>query len=987
MHRQAHLILTGRVFRRDLGRFLSIYSAPMSQSNEPSQVHVPDPDAAPISDRSLQLPAAPILSVGLTRAVWLDQDGELNELSLREAAVRARQEAPILCHAKAVARRLGCDPFAAFDLLELFAFVRPARFCTPTPRGLANELGLLTPESLDAEVSALPQIALALLRELAARSSRRDPSAHDIAWAMAQTGWRWGPAVLSAVHLTDSGDERHRARGLHVWDFLSEWNEVPPSAPPGSESVTASEARQRLSELLDSEAEARPQQADYASAISQAFGPRSAADQPNLVLAEAGTGTGKTLGYIAPASLWAQKNQGPVWISTYTRNLQRQLDDELSKLYPEPRLKSERVVIRKGRENYLCLLNFDEAVTGLASRGSDGVAVGLMARWAAWTRDGDMVGGDFPGWLADLLGRAKTLGLTDRRGECIYSACSHYRKCFIERNLRKAKQAEIVVANHALVMIQAALGGGEDGQLPTHYVLDEGHHVFDAADSAFAAHLSGQETHDLRRWLIGGESAGRSAGRARGLRRRLEDLVAGDPELSDLLNETLRAASILPGEAWHQRIADGRTNGPAEEFLHGVRQQVYARSGGHDSPYSLEVDARPAEPDVIEAAAKLKEALTSVLKPMEGLKKGLQARLDEDADKLDSDTRRRIEASSRSLERRGQMQITAWCAMLDALQADTPPDFTDWFAVERNGGHDMDVGMFRHWKDPTIPFADAVMRNAQGLVITSATLTDDPGNQSSKAKTPETDATDAGNDMGDAAWKAAEQRTGALHLESPAMRALVASPFDYEKQTRVYVISDVRKDDLNQVAAAYRELFLASGGGGLGLFTAITRLRAVRQRLVEPLEQAGLDLYAQHVDAMDISTLVDIFRDEIDSCLLGTDAVRDGVDVPGDALRLIVFDRVPWPRPDIQHRERRKLFGGRSYDDRLVRLKLRQAFGRLVRRDRDRGIFVLLDPMMPSRLHRAFPKGVVPQKVGLAQAVDEISAFFRSDANGDVEPF
>ena len=945
----------------------------MSQSNDAPSARDATQDAAPRSDRGLQLPAAPMFAVGLTRAVWLDQYGELSELSLRDAAEHARKEAPILCHAKAAARRLNCDPFPAFDLLELFAFVRPARFCTPTPRGLANELGLLTPGSLDAEASILPQIALTLLRELAAHSSRRDPSARDIAWAMARTGWRWGPAVLSAVELTESGDERHRARGLHVWDFLSEWSETAPPAPPGSESVSAGEARSRLSELLDSEAEARPQQADYASAVSQAFAPRETAGQPNLVLAEAGTGTGKTLGYIAPASLWAQKNLGPVWISTYTRNLQRQLDDELSKLYPEPRLKSERVVIRKGRENYLCLLNFDEAVTGISARPSDGVAIGLMARWAAWTRDGDMVGGDFPGWLADLLGRAKTLGLTDRRGECIYSACSHYRKCFIERNLRKAKQAEIVVANHALVMIQAALGGGEDGQLPTHYVLDEGHHVFDAADSAFAAHLSGQETHDLRRWLLGGEQSGRSAGRARGLRRRLEDLVAVDPELTELLNKTLQAATVLPGDSWHQRIADGRTTGPAEAFLRGVRQQVYARSGGHDSPYSLEVDARPAEPDLLEAATALKDALQTLLKPLASLKKGLEARLDGDADKLDSDTRRRIEASCRSLERRGQLQVSAWCAMLDALQADTPPEFTDWFAVERNGGHDIDVGMFRHWKDPTVPFADAVLRNAQGLVITSATLTDAPGNGR--------DDIGAMGDPGlaDTAWQAAEQRTGALHLENPAIRALVASPFDYEKQTRVYVISDVRKDDLNQVAAAYRELFLASGGGALGLFTAISRLRAVRQRLVAPLEQAGLDLYAQHVDAMDISTLVDIFRDEVDSCLLGTDAVRDGVDVPGDALRLIVFDRVPWPRPDIQHRERRKLFGGRTYDDRLVRLKLRQAFGRLVRRDRDRGIFVLLDPMMPSRLHGAFPKGVVPQKVGLAQAVDEIAAFFSSD--------
>ena len=77
-------------------------------------------------------------------------------------------------------------------------------------------------------------------------------------------------------------------------------------------------------------------------------------------------------------------------------------------------------------------------------------------------------------------------------------------------------------------------------------------------------------------------------------------------------------------------------------------------------------------------------------------------------------------------------------------------------------------------------------------------------------------------------------------------------------------------------------------------------MRALRGRL----EEAGLPLYAQHVDGLDTGTLVDIFRAEEDACLLGTDAVRDGVDVPGRCLRLIVFDRVPWPRPDILHRAR-----------------------------------------------------------------------------------
>jgi ATP-dependent DNA helicase DinG len=181
---------------------------------------------------------------------------------------------------------------------------------------------------------------------------------------------------------------------------------------------------------------------------------------------------------------------------------------------------------------------------------------------------------------------------------------------------------------------------------------------------------------------------------------------------------------------------------------------------------------------------------------------------------------------------------------------------------------------------------------------------------------------------------------------------------------------------MDQVAAAYRELFLASGGGGLGLFTAISRLRAVHERISAPLDAAGIGLLAQHLDGMDIGTLIDIFRAEEDSCLLGTDAVRDGVDVPGRSLRLIVFDRVPWPRPDILHKARKAAFGAKRYDDMLTRFKLRQAFGRLVRRADDRGVFVLLDPMMPSRLFGAFPEGVEPQRVGLKDAVEQIGNFF-----------
>jgi ATP-dependent DNA helicase DinG len=223
------------------------------------------------------------------------------------------------------------------------------------------------------------------------------------------------------------------------------------------------------------------------------------------------------------------------------------------------------------------------------------------------------------------------------------------------------------------------------------------------------------------------------------------------------------------------------------------------------------------------------------------------------------------------------------------------------------------------------------------------------------------------------------------------MRAAMASPFDYATATKVLIVKDVKRDDSDQVAAAYRELFLASGGGALGLFTAIGRLRAVHQRIAPALEEAGLPLYAQHVGGMDAATLVDIFRAEEHSCLLGTDAVRDGVDVPGRSLRLIVFDRVPWPRPDILHRARKAAWkakmtsGGagtaNAYDDMLARLRLKQAYGRLIRRADDRGVFVMLDSRLPSRLLGAFPAGVSIERVGLAEAVEGVRRFLHEDSS------
>jgi ATP-dependent DNA helicase DinG len=915
----------------------------------------------------LLLPETPAIAVGVRQVAWLGPLGEIESLPLAKAAARIKPGLqppirPLVCHAKAAARRLGVKPFAAFDVLELYAFVRPARFVLPTPRGVAQSLGLKLPATLDAEAESLLATTGALLTELAERTQGMgDGQARPIAAAMHQGGWPWGPSVLAALGKDGASPSPAKSKdGLKIWHLLDEWQEQPPETPPGNQPVDEAEMLARLDELLGPAAEHRPEQVEYARACTLAFQPPDKAGEPRLVLAEAGTGVGKTLGYVAPASVWAEKNEGPVWISTFTRNLQRQLDGELDRLFPDPEEKARRVVIRKGRENYLCLLNFEEALARASVQtgaGQDATALGLMARWALFTRDGDMIGGDFPAWLKDILGQRLTTDLTDTRGECIYSACRHYGRCFIEHTVRRAKGADIVVANHALVMIQAALGGGPNGSetgLTTRTIFDEGHHLFGAADAAFSAHLTGRETAELRRWLTGAEEGSRS--RSRGLRERIKDLIEGDEAAKEALDKILKAALALPGAGWNQRIGGGETKGATEAFLALVRQQVYARDANGEKPYSLETETAPAIDGLLDAAARLGVALSKLNAPLGKLIGALAALLDDEAKELDSQARTRIDTVCRGLDRRGRQQIGAWRKMLDALKDETPDDFIDWFGVERIDGRDFDVGMHRHWVDPTRPFAEAVIRPSHGVLVTSATLRDVTGDA-------------------EADWAAAERRTGALHLPRPPELSAEPSPFDYAENTRVLVIDDVRRDDPDQIAAAYRELFLAAGGGGLGLFTAISRLRDVYDRIAAPLEDAGLALLAQHVDVLDTGTLVDIFRAEENSCLLGTDAVRDGVDVPGRSLRLIAFDRVPWPRPDILHKQRKKHFGGSAYDDMLTRLRLKQAYGRLIRRADDRGVFVMLDKGLPSRLLGAFPAGVEARRLGLKDAIAVTRAF------------
>ena len=873
---------------------------------------------------------------------WLRDGAGATRACPKGEAIMAAADTPLLLlNAPLIASRLGYPDLSGLDLLELFAFVYPARFVVPTPKGLAHSLGLDEPND-DAGVAALLQQAAGAL--LAA--------CEDETWAEREGAWtslqslirlRWPWAALLGPRLRKP--ERNER-----WLFarLPEWEEAPERPQPLQVWLDPEEVQKRLTALTGAAAEPRPGQQSYAAETAHAFVPRERAKGPHVLLAQAGTGIGKTLGYLAPASLWAEKSGGTVWVSTFTKALQRQLRRESRRAWPAERADgTQPVVVRKGRENYLCLLNLEDALQGGFS-GRAAILAQLVARWASYSQDGDMIGGDLPGWLGTLFRQRGVAALTDRRGECVYAGCPHYRKCFIERATRASAQADLVIANHALVMVNAARGR-DHAQRPTRIVFDEGHHVFEAADSTFAAALTGNELIELRRWIVGPERG--SKGRRRGLAARLADVASYDEAGGKAIAAARYAAEALPGDGWLQRLVENMPSGPMEELLAAVRATTYARdeSGGQEAGYGLETEAAQLDGSFIEIAGTAQAALAELRGPLIRLGVRLEAIMAEPPDWLDGAGRARIEGARHSLGWRIDT-LAAWESLLGRLGGPADPDFVDWLAVDRNDAREFDIGLHRHFLDPMKPFAAVVLEPAHGVVLTSATLRD-------------------GDD-----WDAAVLRSGAQHLDVAPRLSLAESPFDYAQQAEVLIVTDVTKGDVSALSAAYARLIEASGGGALGLFTAIRRLRAVHGRIADRLARAGLPLYAQHVDPIDTGTLVDIFRDDPRASLLGTDALRDGVDVPGHSLRLVVMEQVPWPKPSILHRARRAVQGGSAYDDRIIRARLAQAFGRLIRSRDDHGAFVVLSAAFPSRLLSAFPPDTPVTRLTLEEALQRVAA-------------
>ena len=674
----------------------------------------------------LELPALAITGGG----AWIaTPSGEARQVSEREARdlIAERRSARV---PRAVC---GLAPWreasgALYDVLDLFVFVRPGDPCLPSPLGLAQALKFAEPQTAEESARTLHAVAGALLDGLLRLSPDEKDRARKTAAAMAKAGWRWGPSVLAVL------GEPERASGplagFDAWRGLDAWEDEAPEGPPSQHPIDEEHVQARLQATVLRYGGARKQQREFTTAAMPAFAPRVRAGAPRIALVEAGTGTGKTLGYLAPATLWAEKNGPGLWISTYTRNLQRQIVQEIAQLYPDPDEREDKAVVRKGRENYLCLLNFEEAAkrTALAP-GQRTVALALIARWISATTDGDLSGADFPAFLAASM---PLRDLTDRRGECIYAACPHYRTA----SSRRACAARAMRRSWSPIMRWSSrrrrrtawrlrCGRPAAGQPPALCVRRR-------PSSVRRRGLGFARICRAPRWrsCAAGCAARRGAVRARA------DWKSG---CAICLRTTSKAQ-----RPWRRR-SPRRACWRAKAGLRASRAARAGRAKCFWPPPTtcarpqqrerrglrLEAEAADLPAEVIAAARALDHGLARLIGPLMRVAGALRARLNREAAELDDTLQIRLEAAARGLDRRARLLIPSWRTMLAALDevSDGPSEFADWFEIAREDGRDIDVGLDRHWIDPTIPFAEAVLKPAHGALITSATLRDSGGGE------------------------------------------------------------------------------------------------------------------------------------------------------------------------------------------------------------------------------------------------------------------
>ena len=590
------------------------------------------------------------------------------------------------------------------------------------------------------------------------------------------------------------------------------------------------------------------------------------------LLVQAGTGTGKSLGYLVPALARVGESDQPIVVATATLALQAQIVNRdiphlLEALEPRPESQAQ-VALLKGRNNYLCLHKLEggypedepDALFDMPSSTSRvGEEVVRLREWADRTETGDR--DELKPGVSDRAWAQVSVSAA----ECLGRRCPLVEECFSEMARSRAAEADIVITNHALLAINAFEGMKV---LPEHetVIIDEAHELVDRVTGA----VSGSLTVAMVR---------RAA-------RSVKKHSKADSGALEMAAGTLEAA--------FEGLAEGLLKGLDGRLLTAI-------SAVNDAARTALSDTKPDGQDV-DAGLQMARSRVSEIHDM----------------------------SSRILEASGEQDVLwisrqgGWENGRYVAASDTDPATLN--IAPLSVGLQLRDGLFA---DRTV-------------ILTSATLT-----------------------VGDS-FDVAAGALGLLGEGAPRWTSIdVGSPFDYRKQGIMYVAGDLKPPGFGVHEGQLerlRELCEASEGGALGLFSS---KRAAERAAEYMREHSDLNILLQGESSL--KALVEEFSEDVDSCLFGTMSLWQGVDVPGDSCRLVVMDRIPFPRPDdpiAQARteavNRHRGNGFMAVSAHHAAIRMAQGAGRLIRSVSDRGVVAVLDSRVATKRYGGFLMKAMP---------------------------
>ncbi len=649
--------------------------------------------------------------------------------------------------------------------------------------------------------------------------------------------------------------------------------------------------------------EHRPEQTQMVKAVGKALA------TGGKLLVEAGTGVGKSFAYLLPAishiTAHADRpgRRPRVVLATNTIALQEQLIDKDLPLLRAAIPDEFTAVLVKGRGNYVSrrrARRAGERQGELFDESGQLRSMEIVADWIEQTDDGSLA------TLPQLPAPSVWQDVQSDAEDCLGKRCPTYETCFFQAAQRRMHSADLLVTNHALFFADLSLRREGHGLLPPYdvVILDEAHAAEDVACDHFGAAVSRYQVGYVLSRL-------HQPTRDRGLipmlsHKGVESRLVG--RCMDLVARAQRAATAFFDAIASWQAREGRSNGRLD---------------------------RPPPID---------NALSPPLQELSVTLRRCRDHLEDEDDRLELD----------GYARRTQSIADTLTALLDQ----SLPDSVYWIeVVERRGRQRVKLCASPIEVAPLLRellFEATTSRNEPlPVILTSATLATKSAPPSEVAQAPQAPSKPSAG--GSDPFAHLRQRLGAEN----ALGLQLGSPFDYKRNVALYVTRQLPEPGhaafLDRMVPVLLEQLKATDGGAFVLGTSYEMLRALSRRLQGPLADWSMPLLVQGGN-LSRTELLNRFRHDRRSVLLGADSFWQGVDVPGDALRSVIITKLPFAVPDrpiIEARMQKvQARGGNAFRELSLPdavLKFKQGFGRLIRSQSDTGRVVVLDPRLVSK--------------------------------------